>query len=159
MEEAPDGVKGDSGSSGVKGDSGSSGVKGGSGSAGVTGGSGSSCLTDGRLWQPLTDGRLWQLLTDGRLWQAGETYRRPGAWRSHRMYQAVGEHWSSGAQPWHHSSRLDDHSRMALAGGWPIAHQAMSAYWQHRALNRITRCLTSTALLPVSTGSWLRSIA
>ena len=25
------------------------------------------------------------------------------------MNQAVGEHWSSGAQPWHHSSRLKAH--------------------------------------------------
>jgi hypothetical protein len=140
------------------------------------------------------------------------------------MDWAVGEHWSYGAQPWHHSSRLDDHfspdppecrhslnravgehwrsaayhshhslrlnahirpalaerrhrayytrpaprrhstqsrrriplaeteyrrpntlsrhnrpwldahSRMALVGGWHIAHRAMSAYWRHCAL-------------------------
>ncbi|XP_071004073.1 tripartite motif-containing protein 5-like [Oncorhynchus clarkii lewisi] len=41
-------------------------------------------------------------------------YRRPNTLSRHNM-------------PW-----LDAHSRMALAGGWPIAHQAMSAYWRHQ---------------------------
>ena len=67
---------------------------------------------------------------------AETVYRRPNTLSRHNT-------------PW-----LDAHSRMALVGGW-----AMSSYWRHRALDRITRCLTSTALLPVSTGCWLRSIA
>ena len=62
--------------------------------------------------------------------------------------------WSTGNPPW-----LDAHSRMALAGGWHIALRAMSAHWKHCALYCITRCLTSTTLLSVSTESWLRSIA
>jgi hypothetical protein len=45
----------------------------------------------------------------------------------------------------HNTRWLDAYTRMALAGGWLIAHRAMSAYWRHRALDRITRCLTSTA--------------
>ena len=173
--------------------------------------------------------------------------RGPGHRRKHRMAQAVGEHWSPGAQPWHHSSRLDDHfsldppecrhrlnravgkhgrssayythlslrlhshirparaerrqrthctlpaprrhstqsrrripwtktayrrpdplsrhhtpwldarTRMTLSGGCPIAHRAMDTYWRHRALNRITRCLPSIALLIISTRGERRS--
>ena len=59
----------------------------------------------------------------------------------------------------HNTPWLDAHSQVALVGGWPIALWAMSAYWRHCALDRITRCLTSTTLLPVSTGNWHRSIA
>ena len=65
--------------------------------------------------------------------------------------------WRLNTLGWHNTPWLDAHSRLALAGGWPIAHRAVSAYWRHRALDRITRCLTSTALLPVSTKSGLRS--
>jgi hypothetical protein len=88
-----------SGASGLTGASGTSGQEGDSGSSGQDGDSGGSGQEGD-----------WRLRTGGRLWrEETETYRRPGAWRRHRIDWAVGENWSSDAQPWHHSSRLADH--------------------------------------------------
>ncbi|KAM9390929.1 uncharacterized protein ACWYII_034276, partial [Salvelinus alpinus] len=57
----------------------------------------------------------------------------------------------------HNTPRLDAHTHMTLSGVCSIAHRAMGTHWRHRALNRITRCLTSDALLIISTRSALRS--
>jgi hypothetical protein len=59
-----------------------------------------------------------------------ETERQPGAWGCHR---AVGEHWSSGAQPWHHSSRMDDHFSLDHPECRHRLNQAVGEHWRSGA--------------------------
>ena len=107
-----------SGASGLTGTSGTSGLTGGSGASGLMGGSGASRLTGDSGASGLTgdSGGSGQEGEPGGRRQRdslvrGAAYRRPGAWRRHRMGWAVGEHWSSGAQPSHPFYMLDDHFR------------------------------------------------
>ncbi|XP_064877002.1 hornerin-like isoform X1 [Oncorhynchus nerka] len=150
-----------SGASGLRG-SGASGLRGSGSGAGQAGGSGSGAGQAGRSGRRLrqrrrTGGRLQQRRRTGGTTCREETERQPGAWGCHRNHQAgetfrrlgvrrslkdwaVGEHWSSGAQPWHHFPRLDNYSspdppecrhRLNRAVG---KHGRSSAYYTHLSL-------------------------
>jgi hypothetical protein len=90
---------------------------------------------------------------------AVQTYGRHCAQRLRRISWPEETHWLSGEQGWHHLPWLNPHPSLADAGSWDVAHRAKHAYWGHRTLNRIRRCLTSTkpSLSTVTTGSWRRS--
>ena len=86
-----------------------------------------------------------------------ETHRRHSAQSRRRISWAKETHWRPGVLSRHHLSWLDAHPSPADAGSWDVVHRAVNAHWRHRAFHRITRCMTSTMLTKVSTGSWLRS--
>ena len=67
--------------------------------------------------------------------------RRHSTQSWHRIPWAEMAYWRPNTLSRYNTPWLDAHSRMALAGSWSIAHRAMSAYWRHRVLDRITRCL------------------